>query len=204
MGRPNRLRACLSGTGAAEADSPRAILEQKQQKLSRRRFIIGLLFKMAATGAALYLLLGVLLGIGRVRGDSMRPALYAGDVVVFLRPMRPGRGDVVMIRQPSGGSDYIKRVAGLPGDTVSLDAGSGELWVNGQACGSEGPDILGPTVRAGAEYQTSGGVQYPLRLGEDDYFVLGDNRQDSRDSRHYGAVPRSEIDGRVIMIIRVG
>ena len=134
----------------------------------------------------------------------MRPALYAGDVVVFLRPIRPVRGDVVMIRQPSGGSDYIKRVTGLLGDTISLDAGTGELRVNGQACGSEGPDILGRTVRAGVERQASGGVQYPIQLDADEYFVLGDNRQDSRDSRHYGAVPRDTIDGRVIMIIRAG
>lgn len=180
----------------ADADSPRAILEQKQRVLSRRRFVIGLLFKMAATGAVVYLLFGVVLGVGLVLGDSMRPALYAGDVVIFRRTAAAARGDIVMIRPPDGGADYIKRVAGQPGDTVSLDRQSGELRINGRVCGGADADVLGRTLPAGD-------VRYPIRLGPDEYFVLGDNREHSRDSRHYGAIRRREIDGRVVAVIRV-
>jgi signal peptidase I len=116
------------------------------------------------------------------------------------------RGDVIVFRQPHGqpGKDIlIKRVVGLPGDTLSLSGG--KLYVNGslqqepyvrvvdgQAEPTDPADALGGPASAG----WSLAAPYTLPAGQ--YFVMGDNRTNSGDSRYFGTVPEENVIGRAI------
>ena len=122
-----------------------------------------------------------------VRGDSMEPALHDGDRLVVDRVTYNlsdvGRGDVVVLRYPRNPDvDFVKRVVALPGDEVALRAGV--LLVNGAACDDYG------CIRDRADMPR---IQVP----EGEFFVLGDNRPVSCDSREFGLVAEHLIKGRV-------
>jgi signal peptidase I len=136
--------------------------------------------------AILFLVVNGTTGRFQVRGYSMEPTLYDGQylivskVIYWVHP--PERGDVVVFRPPNGSSeDYIKRVIGLPGETIEIRGGT--VWINGVAL--EEP------------YITAAGGDSGLRtLGDEQYFVLGDNRNNSSDSRSWGVLPRQDIIGK--------
>ena len=122
----------------------------------------------------------------RIEGDSMAPMYrdgqrYLVDRTTFrLQP--PKRGDVVVFRHPSAGEKLLlKRVVGLPGDRVSLR--EGEILINDR-----------PLQMEGSSEET---LDLEWGLGDDEYFVLGDNLGDSLDSRRLGPVKRRWIVGRV-------
>jgi signal peptidase I len=102
---------------------------------------------------------------------------------------QPRRQQIVVFRAPFGDSpDLIKRVIGLPGDRVEIRVGM--VWVNGQPLVE--PYLAGDPPAAG----NFGPVTVPAN----DYFVLGDNRGNSYDSRFWGFVPRSDIEGTALVI----
>ena len=108
----------------------------------------------------------------RVAGTSMQDTLMASDVALITRfdyraGHTPGRGDVVQCVFPGRGDTYIKRVIGLPGETIRFSGGL--LTVNGQP-------VSEPYVSTVTE-------DYEISLGDGEYLVLGDNRTDSYDSR---------------------
>jgi signal peptidase I len=123
-----------------------------------------------------------------IPSESMVPTLEIGDRVLtnkfIYRFEDPERGDVVVFRSVEGGDeDLIKRVVGVPGDTVSVRDGT--LFVNGEAqkepyVNQDAPDI-----------NTYG----PMRVPDDSVFCMGDNRSNSRDSRFFGPVPYESIEG---------
>lgn len=121
-------------------------------------------------------------------GNSMEPAL--GDGHCFwahnLFPwQRIKRGDIVVFRDGSG--DSVKRVVGLPGDTIRMHLGF--VFLNGVQMDESYVLMEMPTPAASA-----GEV---LRAGADEYIVMGDNRTESFDSRDYGPIERSRIHGRL-------
>ena len=125
----------------------------------------------------------------RVAGHSMEHTLIENDLLLVSRRFpdggRPARGDIVLFSDPVMGVDDIKRVCGLPGELVELVGGALVI---------DGATMSEPYVNARA----SGGTNHgSWSLKEDEYFVLGDNRDDSRDSRALGPVHRSSIIGRV-------
>jgi signal peptidase I len=124
----------------------------------------------------------------RVRGASMAPLLKDGSWAVFRRwaPGDPGpeRFEVVRLEDPLRPAAWaVKRVIGLPGETVELRAG--RLIVDGRAVRES--HALGKESRA-----------YCWSPGESEVIVLGDNRLRSTDSRRYGPVPLSSIRGRLL------
>ena len=133
-----------------------------------------------------------------VIGDSMNPALENGDVTLVNRIVynasRPDRGDVIAF-YPNGNKKsycYIKRIVGLPGEKVELKDGS--VYVNGK--------------KIKEKYKTTkiedvGIINEVVRLGNDEYFVLGDDRTDLLDSRsaEIGYVKRKEIEGKVWFVV---
>ncbi len=123
-----------------------------------------------------------------VRGSSMSPGIHDGDriLVDHLSYVIGGvhRGDVVVLQCPLDTSlDYIKRVIGLPGDEIKIE--NGEVLVNGEALSE--PYVARPDRRS----------KLLETVAPDHYFVLGDNREHSSDSREFGQVPRRLLRGRV-------
>ncbi|KKW21888.1 MAG: Signal peptidase I [Parcubacteria group bacterium GW2011_GWB1_52_7] len=132
-----------------------------------------------------------------VKGASMEPAYEERDYLVidelsyYFR--EPARGEVVVFRFPLDPSEYfIKRVIGLPGETVMIEDGK-VLVDSGEASGSR--QLEERYLEDGLE--TSGRITQALGL--DEYFVLGDNRTYSLDSRRFGVLPRKNITGRVLL-----
>jgi signal peptidase I len=104
------------------------------------------------------------------------------------------RGEIVLIKS-DGREDYVKRICALPGETLAIDDESGAVLINGRT--QNEPYIYEKTYG-----KTD--IVYPLNLLSNEYFVMGDHRSDSRDSRNYGAVTESQIDGKAIIIVRKG
>lgn len=130
-----------------------------------------------------------------VVGDSMRETLQDGDNLVVdkisYRFHAPERFDIIVFPyEYEDDTYYIKRVIGLPGETVQIDE-EGYIFINGQVL----EEYYGREVM---EY--AGDAAEPIVLGEDEYFVLGDNRNESRDSRFedVGLIKRKDIIGRAI------
>lgn len=127
-----------------------------------------------------------------VSGESMYPSLYDGDNLIVDKIsyhfVDPKRFDIVVFPfQYQEDTYYIKRVIGLPGETVQIQ--DGVIYINGRALSeSYGND----------EIRNPGIASAVITLGADEYFVLGDNRNNSRDSREpsVGNIPRGDIIGR--------
>jgi len=139
---------------------------------------------------AAVLVLQFIFGISGVSGDSMEPTLHPDDVVLYLRVGKGWNyGDMVALKMPSGES-YIKRIVGMPGDTIDIH--DGKLYRNGVEEAGDYPFGL-----------TDGQVEaitYPYQVEPGRYFVLGDNREVSVDSRTFGTVSEKQIKGAVIFV----
>lgn len=150
----------------------------------------------------------------RVDGNSMEPTLSHSEMLVINRRAYtsfdlnsvlsalpgvtrqaedrryifnpPQRGDIVVFTPPGSGSDpYIKRIIGLPGETVDIRDGS--VWVN---------DMMLEENYVSSSTSWRGGNQSAIVIPEDEFFVLGDNRENSSDSRSFGTVPKDDIIGK--------
>jgi len=125
-----------------------------------------------------------------VKGQSMEPNFENSNYLIVdelsYRFRDPQRGEVVVFRYPRNISQrFIKRIIGLPGEKIEIEAGV--VMVNGKILDESKYLLLG--------VQTSGDIQ--ISLDENEYFVLGDNRISSFDSRQWGTLPRKNIIGRV-------
>ncbi len=131
-----------------------------------------------------------------VRGLSMVPTFESGDYLIVdqlsYRFEEPERGDVIIMRYPKDESVYfIKRVIGLPGETVELQG----TKVIIQRPGSDAL-ILEEAYIASGEHRPEYGT---FALAPEEYFVMGDNRDDSSDSRVWGPLPKRDIIGRAFV-----
>ena len=146
-----------------------------------------------------------------IPSGSMEPTLQIGDRILVNKLSyhlhAVGRGDIVVFRRPAdencGGTpvaDLVKRVIGLPGETISLSNTSprggyveingkrlNETWLPSSMQGTTAPGPAGPVYN----------LSRPYVIPANDYFVMGDNRTDSCDSRYWGPIPRSLIVGKV-------
>lgn len=147
-----------------------------------------------------------------IPSTSMYPTLKRGDrIIVDKLAFDFGsvqRGDIVVFRRPPaedcGGTpvpDLVKRVIGLPGDVVS--ARGGHVYVNGKLLPEPWlPKTSRPFTRANRLYTTPDTyLKHPYRVPANDYFMMGDDRQISCDSRMWGPVKRSYIVGKVDLIV---
>jgi signal peptidase I len=129
-----------------------------------------------------------------VQGASMEPNFLDGDYLIVneisYRLEDPQRGDVVIFKYPLDPSQFfIKRIIGLPGETVKIE--EGRIFISTETDKKE--IILNESGYLRDAY-TAGGMEVLLKDGE--YFVLGDNRGSSSDSRKWGVLPRSLIIGK--------
>ena len=173
---------------------------QKESKLNKE-FFKGVLELVVATLIVVFLAFGITYVFGSrtgIIGDSMEEALPASSQVLINRFVymvsAPKRGDVIVFL-PYGNTNthyYTKRVVGLPGETIQII--EGRLYVDGYAAESQDEyDYI----------EDAGMADSPILLDEKEYFVLGDNRNSSEDSRsgNIGPVNRDNIIGKAWMVI---
>lgn len=167
------------------------MLKKIRNRRRRRQAAINILL----TVAAVYLLFGAVLGIAVVKGDSMEPTLRENDMVLFLRIDVGYNPEDIVLTEAEDGRIYIKRIAAVPGQTVDINEETGTLLVDGTEASE--PYVYTKTLR-------KTGMEFPYTLEEGEYLLLGDNRENSYDSRNYGPVREDDIKGRVFTTLRVG
>jgi len=130
-----------------------------------------------------------------VSGESMSPSFETGEYLIvdqlsyYLR--EPARGEVVVFRYPVDPSKYfIKRIIGLPGEKLELNAGKVTIEKEGT---TKTITLIENYVKKDLPHDTK------ISLNEDEYFVMGDNRQASSDSRNWGPVKRRLLIGRALV-----
>lgn len=155
-----------------------------------------------------------------IPSGSMQPTLDIGDRVFVSKlaygiriPFTnvyvsrfgdPMRGDVVILESPEDGETLIKRVVGVPGDTISVD--HGQLLINGKRPPVQRTPAGGLAERLdtgphAVTFEAGFGPDLPpLTLGEDEFLVMGDNRGDSYDGRMFGTVDRGAILGKALAV----
>lgn len=130
----------------------------------------------------------------QVRGNSMYPNFHDNEYLltdkISYRFSQPKRGDVIIFKAPRNEEyEYIKRIIGLPGEKIRISRG--KVYIDNQVVDES---------YLPSEYFTQGGSSLPenqtLFIENDKYFVLGDNRSHSSDSRDWGSVPRENIIGK--------
>lgn len=132
-----------------------------------------------------------------VSGPSMQDTLYTGDRILVLNALfcnfKPG--DVVVVNAYNAALDdtLVKRIVAVGGQTVDIDFAAGVVYVDGEAL--DEPYIKEPTY-------TTEGTQFPLTLGEDEVFIMGDNRNHSTDSRSdmLGPVNVGYLQGKAVFL----
>lgn len=133
----------------------------------------------------------------RVPSGSMVPTILIGDHITIDKmaygPGRtPQRSDIIVLISQDGAKKFVKRVIGLPGDTIEIR--NKEVFVNGAALDDSGYSQRVDRILRRHDVRDNFG---PVAIPEHAYFVLGDNRDQSVDSRTEGPVPLSEIEGKV-------
>lgn len=162
------------------------VLKKKKKRRQRRnRILITLQFL-----AVIAIIAGVFysfIGISTVDGNSMYPTLHDHNIVLYTRHNKEYKsGDIVALNRPNG-EVYVKRIIAVSGDTVNVQRG--KVYVNGQEIVTE--------QAVGVTEAKSDTIKYPLTVGDKEVFVLGDNREISRDSREFGTVKVKAIKGTI-------
>ena len=119
----------------------------------------------------------------RVDGDSMKNTLKNGDILLLYKLSSIDRFDIIVLDEEKDNEKIIKRVIGLPGETVAIK--KGKIYINDKVIDDE--YAYGET----SDYNK-------VTLKDDEYFILGDDRLISKDSRYFGPIKDNEIKGKIV------
>ncbi|MHC5267723.1 signal peptidase I [Enterococcus sp. LJL98] len=125
-----------------------------------------------------------------VKGDSMVPNLFENQRLLVVKNTRIARFDFIIFNDPQTKKPLVKRVIGLPGETIAYT--SDQLFVEGEKLAE--PFLVALMEALAQETQLTGDIK-EQKIPENAYFVLGDNRKISRDSRMFGVIQQEEIIG---------
>lgn len=135
-----------------------------------------------------FILFLFLLKTHQVSGESMHPTLENGDKIFVWRGRKPKRLDIITLEPMDNPQEsYVKRVIGMPGDTLQLNGNSLQIRYLSDGHEKQEEITLTDGVAMILENQT--------KIPTDKYFVLGDNRDRSNDSRSFGLINRKQIEG---------
>lgn len=129
----------------------------------------------------------------KVSGLSMFPTMHDGDFLITekisYKFRQPKRGEIVVLKNPRDNSqDFIKRIIAIPSDSLKIE--NNILYLNGQTLNEK---YLPSNLTHSGSFLTEGSI---VKAGENQYFVFGDNRNHSSDSREWGPITKEEIVGR--------
>lgn len=181
-----------AGNGMGLRPSPEQVIRRKIRRAAGREEISYFIIRLAAMAAMLTVMFGLLFGIAPVKDNDMFPKLAAGDLILYYRLEREFRAQDVVVFQKDG-RRRVGRVAAAGGDSAEV-TGDGRLLINGSAVTET--DIFYST------FPYDGGIAYPVKLKDHQYFVLCDYRDGARDSRYFGPVDVREIRGKVLAALR--
>lgn len=164
-------------------------LTEQEQPINWKRFLLDIL-ETLVLAVVLYFGINAVSARVRVDGFSMNPTLQDGEYILINKLAyklgEPMRGDIVVFVFPvNPEEDLIKRIIGLPGDTITVQDGT--LSINGAV-------VNEPYIKAPPAYDGT------WHVAEGELFVLGDNRNDSRDSHQWGVLPIENVIGRAVLI----
>ncbi|MEE1314972.1 MAG: signal peptidase I [Faecalimonas sp.] len=169
-------------------------LQEEEKEPNIWRELLGWAAYIVIIIAATYFIVNYVGQRTQVSGDSMLPALHNGDNLIVdkisYRFREPERYEIIVFPyRYQEDTYYIKRIIGLPGETVQIK--NGEVYINGEPLGEK------YGIEPIAE-EKKGMAADPITLGEDEYFVLGDNRNHSSDSRepNVGVLHKEDLIGR--------
>jgi signal peptidase I len=199
-----RLRGLETASQKPYEPVARAPRRDKSRRRHRRRLLIGWILALSLLAGVAVALRLTLVQPFTVRSSAMTPTLQSGDRVVMVRATRAGPikpGEIVVVNEPNlsacssvgNGSSYVVlRVIALPGQTIW--SYGNEIFVNGS--------LLREPAWYNHKYGQVGSTQVPFTtVPADSYYLMGDNRSQSCDSRSFGAVPGSAIVGKVVTIL---
>jgi signal peptidase I len=178
-----------------------------------RRWIVGLLMVLVVTMPVAAICLYLINPFGarsydprqriigyapyRIPSRSMAPTLNPDQIVVmragYYIKHQPQRGDIVIFLSPTDGNPWVKRVIGLPGESIAID--EGVVLINGKRIVENYVAIENATI----DYSRNMSVQ---KVPDSSYFLLGDNRDNSEDGRILGATHRDDLIGKVTVIFK--
>ena len=176
--------------------------KKKEEKLRWDRALLLYLHDMVYLLVTVVIVLLLIFRVVIVSGSSMYDSLIHGDLLLLLSNTfyaEPEYGDIIVLSTESfdNGTPIVKRVIATEGQTVDIDFEAGIVYVDGVAL--DEPYTHTPP-------NTSGGTQFPLTVEAGCIFVLGDNRNESRDSRYpeIGQVDKREVLGKAILLLMPG
>ena len=163
---------------------------RREKRRLRRKTWLYTILEFAAIIIVICGLFRIVMGISYVEGESMYPTLHDKDMVVYKRTGKTYvPGDIIAIDRPDG-QQFVKRVVAVAG-TVNIEGG--KVYVNGKE--QKEPWALGETRGV------KSGIVFPITVTDGEVFVLGDNRENSEDSRMFGPVKISDTKGRLVWYI---
>lgn len=151
------------------------------------------IIKVVAFAAAFFITFTFIFGVTKAETNDMYPQIREGDVILYFRLGQIINSDVAVYETPEGETN-IARVQATPGAELSKTDG-GKLTINGN---------FQPIQKdAGVFYETYvGSYDLPKQVGEGQFLLLGDNREEATDSREYGLINKDDIKGKVFTIMR--
>jgi signal peptidase I len=170
---------------------PEEVIRERRDRIEQIGSIRHFIVKLTIVLAALYLVFHFVYGLQRVIGNDMYPRILDGDLLLYYRlPDKIEIGDIVVFHKD--GICRNGRVVAQGGDVVDI-GDDGTLLINGNI---QEEEIFYPTKARET------GITYPYEVPLHSVFVLCDYRTEATDSRTFGAVPDSELDGKLISIFR--
>lgn len=166
-------------------------LKRERNKIRFKRLLKSTIYGLVIVAAVAALIATLVLPVIQISGDSMDPTLKSGDIVLLVKTTKMKRGDLCAFSHSN--KILIKRVIGLPGDVITVDD-DGTVYINGYAL--EEPYV---SEKGFGECD----IEFPYTVPENEYFVMGDHRQSSIDSRStaIGCIPYDQIMGKILFTV---